>query len=191
MIKKIHLLAMIVISTTLPLTACTAETGETAVPAESAHEQAPPMNNQRLFEMLRRIDKNVEGSDGYWQLSVAGYTVSVITDTQADRMRIVTPVASTDGLDATQLHRLMQANFDSALDARYAIANNILWSAFIHPLSSLQAKDFLQGIGEVVNLAITYGGSYSSGVLIFNGGDSGEIQRRELIDELVKKGMAV
>ncbi len=31
----------------------------------------------------------------------------------------------------------MQANFDTALDARYAIAKGALWSTFIHPLSDL------------------------------------------------------
>jgi len=39
----------------------------------------------------------------------------------------------------------MQANFDSALDARYAIAKGKLWSAFIHPLSELNEEQFFSG----------------------------------------------
>jgi len=85
----------------------------------------------------------------------------------------------------------LQANFDSALDARYAVANGVLWSAYIHPLSSLQDKQFLEAVGQVVNLTSTFGSSYSSGALIFNGGDSKEIQRRDLIDKLIEKGMAI
>ena len=43
----------------------------------------------------------------------------------------------------------------------------------------------------LVNLVTTYGTSYSSGLLVFGGGDSQAIQRRELIDELLQKGLAI
>ena len=66
-------------------------------------------------------------------------------------------------------------------------ANGRLWSAFIHPLSPLEREQFISGVGQVVNLALTYGSLYSGGGMAFGGGDSGDLQRA-LIQELLKKG---
>lgn len=52
-------------------------------------------------------------------------------------MRIIMPIGDADEIDKESLLRMMQANFDSALDARYAIAQGSLWGVFIHPLGSL------------------------------------------------------
>lgn len=149
---------------------------------------AAPMTNARLEQLIRRLDPKATGRPGFWQLTVEERAVLVITDETADRMRIMTPVARAGELPADVLRRLLQSNFDTALDARYAIAQDMLWSAFIRPLGSLQDAEFLAGVGQVVNLALSYGTTYSSGLLMFRGGDSGEIQRRELIDRLLEKG---
>jgi hypothetical protein len=86
--------------------------------------------------------------------------------------------------------RLMQANFDSALDARYAVANGRLWGVFIHPLSPLEKNQFLSGLVQTVTVARTYGTGYTSGGAVFGGGDSNEIYRK-LFEELQKKGEAL
>ena len=80
----------------------------------------------RLAELIKRIDTSAQGTPGYWQLVIEGREVSVITDEKADRMRIIIPVAPTKNIEKHLLYRLMQANFDSALDARYSIANEII-----------------------------------------------------------------
>ncbi len=149
------------------------------------------MDNARLAKLIKRIDPEVKGEAGYWYLQVKDKTVQVITDEKANRMRIIIPVAESSGLNQQALYRLMQANFDSALDARYAIAKGVVWSTFIHPLNSLTDHDFLLGLGQVVNLVDTYGTSFSSGALQFQGGDSRQLQRRQLIDELLDKGLGV
>lgn len=151
----------------------------------------PPMNNARLQQLIDRIDKKAKGRPGYWQLVVDGKQVLVITDEKADRMRIISPITDSGELTQKQLYRIMQANFDSALDARYAVAKELLWSAFIHPLSSLSERDFLVGVGQVVNLVSNYGHSFSSGALIFRGGDSNGLEKREVIDDLLEKGLSV
>lgn len=170
-------------------------TSPVAQPAASTPESTPgargPMTNARLAELFRRVDQNTTGEAGHWEFAVEGHPVLVITDEHADRMRILAPITTATGLDQALLLRLMQANFDSALDGRYAIARGIVWGAFIHPLGPLTDAEFLSGIGQVVNLAVTYGTTYSSGELIFRGGDSSELQRRELIDRLLKKGGAI
>ena len=162
-----------------------------SIAIDNSPKSSSGMNNTRLNELIMRIDKETKGRLGYWQFNVEGAVVTVITDESADRMRIISGVAKVETLDSAILMRLLQANFDTALDARYAVANGVLWSAYIHPLSPLQDKQFLEAVGQVVNLVSTFGSSYSSGALIFKGGDSGDIQRRELIDKLIEKGMAI
>ena len=150
------------------------------------------MNNAQLDALIRRIDKTAEGRAGYWKLNIQGHVVAVITDEKADRMRIVSAVAKADEVGLETLQRLIQANFDSALDARYSIAKSEVWSVFIHPLAALSNAEFLSGMGQVINLGSTYGTTFSSGALIFNGSDTAvEQQRRELIERLLIKGLAI
>lgn len=170
-------------------------TAAVAMPAVLADDDkqnaAPAMTNKGLETLIRRLDKDTKGRPGFWQFTVEQRPLLVITDEKADRMRIMTPVIDTADLDHGVLTRLMQANFDTALDARYAIAQGKLWSVFIHPLGALTEDEFIAGIGQVVNLAATYGTSYSSGLLIFRGGDSDELRSRELIDRLKKKAKTI
>lgn len=158
---------------------------------EPPQAESCSMDNMRLDEIIRRLDQKPQGSDGLWQLRIGNHAVTVITDEAADRMRIVIPITETSELSQKHLYRIMQANFDSALDARYAIAKEILWSAYIHPLSSLTNEDFLSGLGQTVNLVDTFGGSFSSGTTTFIGGDSQEEEEKELIKQLLEKGMAI
>jgi hypothetical protein len=154
-------------------------------PGDQPPRQAEEMNNLRLQELIEGIGDNVEGRPGYWQFSLQGFPTTVITDEKADRMRVIVPVAAISEVDSDRWLRLMQANFDSALDARYSVAKGVLWSAFIHPLSTLSEQQFVDGLAQTVNLAATYGTTYSSGALIFGGGDSKQEQNkyyREIIE---------
>ena len=153
--------------------------------------KAGGMTLDRMGEIIQRIDPKAKRSKGSWRFNVEGYQVSIFTDERADRMRIIVPVDSVDSIEQKQLYRLMQANFDSALDARYSIAKDILWSAYIHPLKALEDEEFISGLGQAVNLAETYGSSYSSGALLFGGGDSQGLRHRELIDRLLRKGLTI
>jgi hypothetical protein len=147
----------------------------------------PDMTLERLDAIIRALDPEAQGNGAVWQLSVGEVQVLIVTDKTADRMRAMTPVARSADVTPEQLTRMMQANFDSALDARYAIARDVLWSAYIHPLSPLKKDQLISGIGQVVNLAQSFGTLYSSGAMQYGGGDSGALQRA-LIDELLKKG---
>jgi hypothetical protein len=148
------------------------------------------MTLDRLDLLILAVDGDAERSadGGVWQFSIVDIPVSVVTDESNDRMRILVPINYVEGTDPELLMRMMQANFDTALDARYAIAQGILWSTFIHPLSPLTDDQFLSGAGQAVNLAATFGTTYSSGGLTFGGGDSEGILERELIEELLKRG---
>lgn len=150
-------------------------------------QEAAAMTPQRLGKILLALDPEAKtNGTNMWQLLVAGVTVLVVYDLNADRMRAIAPVRPVAGITPEEMVRMMQANFDSALDARYAIAKDMLWAAFIHPLAALQGEQLVKAIGQVVNLHQSYGTLYSSGLLQFNGGDS-SAQQRKLIDDLLAK----
>lgn len=138
-------------------------------------QEANAMNNAHLDQLVRKIEGiegEIEGGgSGAWRFRYRGHVVFIFTDERADRMRIMVPVAEAEGLGKEALYRAMQANFESSLDARYAIAQGALWSAFIHPLSPLADPEFYSGFHQTVTLAETYGTTYSSGGLSFSGGD--------------------
>lgn len=150
----------------------------------------PGMTNEKLDELIKRFDKNVVAKLGYWQLKHEGVMVYIVTDAGADRMRIIVPIAEAASLEKEHFQRLMQANFDTALDARYAIAQGNLWSAFIHPLGALTEKSFFSGLAQTITLARTFGTSFSSGALSYSGGDS-KAEQEKIYQELLKKGLSV
>ena len=147
-----------------------------AGPAYGGHGDSGghPMDNKRLDTLLKEIDANTQGEAGFWYVEYNGHPTYVITDEAADRMRVVVQISPAETLDQAALFRMMQANFDSALDARYSIARGMLWSAYIHPLSPLSDDRFRAGFLQAITLAETYGTEYSSGGLRFSGGDSGQ-----------------
>lgn len=153
--------------------------------AQDAPEQ--PMTLPRLLEIIQAVDPEAQMLGSGAEFTIEDIPVIVITDPAADRMRAMVPIRAAGGLEPDELMRLMQANFDSALDARYAVAQGRLWGVFIHPLSPLEREQFLSGIIQTVNLARTYGSAYSGGAMHFGGGDTGEIYRG-LLEELLNKG---
>ena len=151
------------------------------------------MTTKRMGDIIKRLDPKAKAAAnaGAWQFHIEEVPVVVVTDAGNNRMRIMIALKQASKMSAEELLRLSQANFDTALDARYAIAKGLLWATFIHPLSELHDKQFIAGIGQTVNAAKSYGTTYSSGLLSFGGGDSRGIIQRELIDKLIKKGQEI
>lgn len=147
----------------------------------------PPMTYERLGRIIFALDKEAEPRGDMFEMRVAGQVAIVVTDRLADRMRVMVPIREAQGLSEADLRRMMQANFDTALDARYAVANGILWSAFIHPLSPLEKDQFISGLAQTVIAAETYGTFYTGGGVQFGEGDSNALQQ-QLLEELLKRG---
>ena len=132
-----------------------------------------------MLAVIMAIDEDARLTGNGATFTLEETTVTFVVDVNANRMRLFAQIAPSDALSGPQLRRLMQANFDTALDARYAIARGQLWSTFIHPLTSLSQDDFVSAIAQTVTLVKTYGTTYSSGGMSFGGGDSNaEIQKR-------------
>lgn len=153
----------------------------------SAQEAEPPMTLERMLEIIQALDPGAQPNANQVFMTIEDVPLVLVADPPADRMRVMAPIRSADALSQEDLVRMMQANFDTALDARYAIAQGRLWATFLHPLRALQKDQLISGIGQTVNLALTYGNLYTGGALAYRGGDSPAIQR-DLIDRLLKKG---
>lgn len=126
-----------------------------------------PTGYAALDRFIREYTDEVEGGNGRWAFEVVGVPVMVLADQAADRMRIMTPVASVADFEDDEFHILLLANYDRALDARYAINDGILWSAFIHPMGSLSHEQFDDGLQQVVRLAENFGTTYASSDMQF------------------------
>lgn len=153
-----------------------------------AQDAEDPMTVARLGEIVKAIDPDARDLGGrMFELTLNDVPILVVTDASADRMRAMVPIRSAEGLEPDDMERMMQANFDSALDARYAVAQGRLWGVFIHPLSPLEKDQFLSGLAQTVSLAQTYGSLYTGGAAVYGGGDSSGIYQN-LLEELRKKG---
>lgn len=129
------------------------------------------MNNQVLGRLLKQHTEILEGEDGFWNVMHLERSLTVITDETHDRMRIITPVIEMSEIDLELALVLLKSNFDRALDARYALTEDYLWSAFIHPLSSLDERMLRSALRQVAMLAENFGTSFSSGELVFGGAE--------------------
>jgi hypothetical protein len=139
-----------------------------------------------LAELVLRIDPEAQANGSAIQFRVQDRALILVGDENAGRMRIMTPIARTDALDGETVQRMLQANFDAVLDARYAVANGIVWSVFIHPLPPMDEAQLANAIAQVYIAAATFGSTYTSGALVYGGGDSNE-EHRKLIDEIKKQ----
>jgi len=125
------------------------------------------MTNARLGAALESASSVMEGELGRWQFKAGGVSMICLTDETHDRMRIVAPVMEESKMTPDQREQVMRANFHTALDARYAVRDGVLYSAFIHPLSPLTEEEVSSAVSQVAELAKTFGSTYSSGALTF------------------------
>ena len=128
------------------------------------------MNNKQLGVLIHKAATQIhEDQLGFWKFEVGDSIVFVITDESHNRMRIMSPVIELGSVTSDELQTLLEANYDRALDARYCIKNEVIWSAFLHPLAELNDRQFLNALDQVVTLENNFGSSYTSSGLVFNG----------------------
>jgi hypothetical protein len=140
--------------------------------------EAQEMNNVTLGEIIYMVADSIKGKEGNWQFMLKDKFLICIADQKNNRMRIMSPIIEQKKLTYSDMLKLMEANFHTALDVKYAIADDILWSVFIHPLKELKKAQVLNAIEQVYTAADTYGTTYNSTSLNFP-------NRRE--EEVVKK----
>jgi len=134
------------------------------------------MNNTKLEFLLSQQVDSIIGTPGRWQVTFRELPMMIITDETNDRMRIIVPIVDVDKLDKEVLLDCLAANYHTALDVKYAVSNDIMWSVFIHPLSPLTEGELKSAIEQVYFAVATFGGTYTSTQLLFGGGNTEEKQ---------------
>lgn len=151
--------------------------------AQEPEKSVTAMNNYKMDEIIRHVADSVEGIPGWWQFLVKDRFMIAITDTNANRMRIISPVAEVNKLDENLLKKSLTANFHTVLDAKYAISDDVLWSVFIHPLKELTEAQLEDAIYQVYNANVTFGSSFSSTTLIFPGNAQQRMEEQQEEEE--------
>lgn len=125
------------------------------------------MNKDKLKAILKANQIDFKHSNNSISFNINQQQMMIVYDENADRMRIICPIAEVAKVSPEQLQKALEANFHTNLDSRYAISDGIIWSVFIHPLSDLSPELLISAINQTYTAAITFGSEYSSGYLSF------------------------
>jgi len=128
------------------------------------------MTTSAIGKLLDSYLTELEGESGFWRGMREDVQIFVLSDESHDRMRIMAPVGELKALETRVLQMLLEANYDRALDAKYAMRGKEVWSVSVHPLATLAPDDFASFLDQVVRLVKNTGSSYASSDLVFGGG---------------------
>jgi len=177
-----YLMAFVLVGA-MSIAGCNTTNAETQI-AETQAEPAK-MTAASLTALIEKFDEDAKAEGNAVQFKLLERDLIFVYDEKADRMRVITPIANAALADEALLERMLQANYDAVLDARYAVANDLIWAVYIHKLSTITQDDFLSGVAQAVTAAETFGTSFTSGAMVFGGGDSSGIHS-DLLEELEK-----
>lgn len=128
------------------------------------------MTEEKLDEIIRKEAHEVKGKLGNWTMSYGDSPLVIISHAEANRMRIFAPVIEGKDMERGDMEKMLEANFHSALDAKYCLYEGMVISVYTHPLKELTESQMIDAMRQVVVLAATYGTTYSSTDMIFGGG---------------------
>ena len=127
------------------------------------------MHPEKLKELIVQVSDTLQSTGNAFQFLYKEKMLICIYDENANRMRIISPIIEREKLEEEQLLNAMVANYHSALDVKYALSDEIIWSVFAHPLKELSDHQVLDAINQVWAAAVTFGTTYSSTNLVFPG----------------------
>ncbi len=130
---------------------------------------AQEMDAEGLRAVILQEADTVSNKGNTIQFTYREKLLICIYDEAANRMRIIAPIIKRKELEEEQLLNALVANFHSALDVRYALSDEIIWSVYTHPLKSLQPAQLKDAIQQVHQAAITFGTTYNSTSFVFPG----------------------
>lgn len=144
---------------------------------------AQEMSSDKLKELITQVSDTTVLNGNSIQFVYKETLLICVYDENANRMRIITPVIKKEDLEEDQLLNAMVANFHSALDVKYALSDEVIWSVYIHPLKELTDHQVLDAIDQVYLAAMTFGSSYSSTSLLF----PGNTKKKENPSKIIEK----
>ncbi|WP_211344255.1 hypothetical protein [Flavivirga rizhaonensis] len=127
------------------------------------------MDNEKLDTIYTTVSDSIQGNPGAWQFFVKEIPLMCITDTNHNRMRIISPIADSNSLSDELIKAALVANFHTALDVKYAVSDGVLWSVFIHPLKELSENQVKDAVSQVYYAHINFGTTFASTALTFPG----------------------
>lgn len=130
---------------------------------------AQEMTPKKLHEIIQKVSDTMSTNGNSLQFIYKERPLICVYDEKANRMRIISPIVERENIEEEQLLNAMVANFHSALDVKYALSDEIIWSAFIHPLKELSEHQLIDAIHQVYAASVTFGSTYSSTNLVFPG----------------------
>ncbi len=140
----------------------------------SASHAAEKMTQKRMESIVKGLATKSEGQKGRVSFYYQEVLIYLISDPIHNRMRLIAPIAKYADLERAHVDAAMISNFHLSLDARYAVTQGILYSAYLHPLKELTELQLESAVKQVANLALTFGTQYSSGELNFGGKSKGK-----------------
>jgi len=145
--------------------------------------QAQKMNNNSIDKILKTSVDSIQGSNGFWQFTYKDRLMILLTDEDNNRMRAISPVIEVKKLTKELMYASLAANFHTALDVKYALSEEVLWSVFIHPLKELSDDQLKDALLQVYNAAETFGTTFSSTDLVFPGSEGKQAPLEEKAKE--------
>ncbi len=146
---------------------------------------AQEMNPAKLEQLITKVADTVEANGNSMRFVYKEAFLICVYDENANRMRIISPIVEREKVEEEQLLNALVANFHSALDVKYALSDEVIWSVFIHPLKELSEHQVLDAIDQVYAASATFGTTYSSTSLVFPGNEKkkDEIGAKKLIEK--------
>jgi len=155
--------------------------------AITSNSLAQNMTSANLVEIIEKQADTVDIKQNSVQFLFKDAMLVCIYDENANRMRIISPIVALEKLEEEQLLNSLVANFHSALDVKYALSDEILWSVYVHPLKELSEAQVIDAINQVHAAAITFGTTYSSTNLIFPGNSQKPKGQKDPDTKILKK----
>ncbi|MEM9273853.1 MAG: hypothetical protein AAGA80_12925 [Cyanobacteria bacterium P01_F01_bin.143] len=91
-------------------------------------------------------------TEDVWQIEHQEMKILVVLSEDQSWLRILTAIAPIQEVQPL-LMPILEANFETTGEIRYALAENVLWAVFHHRLGSLIEDDFCHAISSLVSLA--------------------------------------
>jgi len=125
------------------------------------------MDNGKLQEIYISTSDSIQGDKGAWKFFIKDVQFVSFTDTNHNRMRIISPITDSNSLDDELIKAALVANFHTALDVKYAVSEGVLWAVFIHPLKELSEHQVRDAISQVYHANVNFGTTFASTSLSF------------------------
>lgn len=145
------------------------------------------MTPSKLGTMLEKISDSIVSQKTQWRFIIKNVPFITIADSTHNRMRIMSPIVESDKLSEELKTASLMANFHTALDVKYAISDNVLWSVFIHPLKELTEDQVLDAVSQVYYAKVNFGTTFSSTSLVFPGKKPEKQSEKPKIKRLTEK----